>query len=90
MRLPHPLDRRLDRAAQIVEGIRSGAAEVLVDDVTREVEAALPNDLQVLYPRARPGSPAVPAAATSARAASRAATAQPWPGSAWAPVIAPS
>lgn len=40
-----------DLAAQIVEGIRSGAEEVLADDFTREVKAALPHDLQVLYPR---------------------------------------
>jgi len=42
-----------DVAAALIEGLLAGAEEVLVDDVARSVKAALPQDLEVLYPGVR-------------------------------------
>jgi NAD(P)-dependent dehydrogenase (short-subunit alcohol dehydrogenase family) len=39
-----------DVARQTVEAIAAGNEEVLSDDVSRNVKAALPNDLEALYP----------------------------------------
>jgi NAD(P)-dependent dehydrogenase (short-subunit alcohol dehydrogenase family) len=39
-----------DVARQTVEAIAAGREEVLSDDVSRNVKAALPNDLEALYP----------------------------------------
>jgi NAD(P)-dependent dehydrogenase (short-subunit alcohol dehydrogenase family) len=39
-----------DAAAQILDGIEAGAEEVLTDQRTRTVKAALPDDLAQLYP----------------------------------------
>jgi hypothetical protein len=38
-----------DVAAQTLEAIRGGADEVLTDQRTREVKAALPHDIEQLY-----------------------------------------
>jgi NAD(P)-dependent dehydrogenase (short-subunit alcohol dehydrogenase family) len=38
-----------------VEGIVAGAEEVLADDVSRNAKAALPNDLEVIYPAIQKG-----------------------------------
>lgn len=38
-------------AAQALDGIESGAFEVLADDLTRQVKAGLSADLGVLYPQ---------------------------------------
>jgi NAD(P)-dependent dehydrogenase (short-subunit alcohol dehydrogenase family) len=40
-----------DVAAQALDGIEAGAYEVLADDTTRRVKAALAGDLTVLYPQ---------------------------------------
>jgi NAD(P)-dependent dehydrogenase (short-subunit alcohol dehydrogenase family) len=37
-------------AAATLDGIQAGAEEVLVDDFTRQVKAAVPEDLRLLYP----------------------------------------
>jgi hypothetical protein len=38
-------------AAQALDGIESGAFEVLADDLTRQVKAQLAEDLGVMYPQ---------------------------------------
>ena len=38
-------------AAQALDGIESGAFEVLADDLTRQVKAGLAADLGALYPQ---------------------------------------
>ncbi|BDZ50678.1 short-chain dehydrogenase [Frondihabitans sucicola] len=40
-----------DVVAQVLDGVESGAEEILADDESRETKAALPRDLEVLYPR---------------------------------------
>lgn len=40
-----------DVVAQVLEGVARGAEEVLVDDESRATKAALPRDLEELYPR---------------------------------------
>ena len=40
-----------DVVAQTLDAVESGAEEVLADAVTRETKAALPRDLELLYPR---------------------------------------
>ena len=39
-----------DVAAQTLDGVERGDAEVLTDDSTRQVKASLPSDLTSLYP----------------------------------------
>jgi hypothetical protein len=39
-----------DVARQLVAALAAGEEEVLADDVSRAVKAALPNDLAALYP----------------------------------------
>jgi NAD(P)-dependent dehydrogenase (short-subunit alcohol dehydrogenase family) len=46
-----------------VEGIVAGAEEVLADDVSRNAKAALPNDLEVIYPAIQKGYDEATAAA---------------------------
>lgn len=45
-----PKSAPADVVAQVLAGIEAGAEEVLADDVSRTVKAALPNDLEALYP----------------------------------------
>lgn len=40
-----------DVAAQALDGIESGAFEVLADDLSRQVKSGLSADLSVLYPQ---------------------------------------
>jgi NAD(P)-dependent dehydrogenase (short-subunit alcohol dehydrogenase family) len=44
-----------DIARRTVEGIAAGAEEVLADDVAKNVKAAVPNDLEALYPDIQKG-----------------------------------
>ncbi len=45
-----------DHVARVtVEGIVAGAEEVLADDISRYVKAALPNDLEAIYPDIQKG-----------------------------------
>jgi NAD(P)-dependent dehydrogenase (short-subunit alcohol dehydrogenase family) len=46
-----------------VEGIAAGAEEVLADDISRTVKAALPNDLEAIYPDIQKGYDEATAAA---------------------------
>lgn len=52
-------------ARQAVEAIAAGREEVLADDVARSVKAALPNDLEVLYPNIQKDYDAATTAAAS-------------------------
>jgi hypothetical protein len=49
-----------------VEALRSGAEEVLADDVSKSVKAALPQDLDALYPGIQKDYDAATAAAATA------------------------
>ncbi|MEW2571471.1 SDR family oxidoreductase [Streptomyces sp. NPDC047070] len=46
-----PKSSPVDVAAQALDGIESGAFEVLADDLTRQVKSGLSADLSVLYPQ---------------------------------------
>jgi NAD(P)-dependent dehydrogenase (short-subunit alcohol dehydrogenase family) len=52
-------------AQRTVEGLAAGAEEVLADDVSNAVKAALPNDLEALYPDIQERYDAAAAAAAS-------------------------
>ena len=54
-----------DVARALVAGLEAGAEEVLVDDVSKNVKAALPNDLEALYPNMQKLYDAATAAAAS-------------------------
>jgi NAD(P)-dependent dehydrogenase (short-subunit alcohol dehydrogenase family) len=53
-------------ARQSVEALRTGAEEVLADDVSKSVKAAVPNDLQALYPNIQKDYDAATAATAAA------------------------
>ncbi|MCU1675442.1 MAG: short chain dehydrogenase [Frankiales bacterium] len=52
-------------ARQTVEAIAAGREEVLADEVARSVKAALPQDLEALYPEIQKGYDAAASAATA-------------------------
>jgi NAD(P)-dependent dehydrogenase (short-subunit alcohol dehydrogenase family) len=54
-----------DVARRMVEGLAAGAEEVLADDTARAVKAALPHDLEALYPDIQRRYDAAAAAAAS-------------------------
>lgn len=54
-----------DIAAKVVAGIAAGAEEILADETSEQVKAALPNDLVALYPGLQEGYDAAQAAATA-------------------------
>jgi NAD(P)-dependent dehydrogenase (short-subunit alcohol dehydrogenase family) len=45
-----PKSAPADVVAQVLAGVEGGAEEVLADELSRQVKAALPNDLATLYP----------------------------------------
>lgn len=45
-----PKSAPADVVAQVLAGVEAGAEEVLADEVSRQVKAALPHDLAALYP----------------------------------------
>jgi NAD(P)-dependent dehydrogenase (short-subunit alcohol dehydrogenase family) len=53
--LPVPKVSPQSVVAQTLDGIEAGAEEVLTDDRTRSVKAALPNDLTAIYPTQQAG-----------------------------------
>jgi len=50
-RIDAPKSSPVDVAAQALDGIESGAFEVLADDLSRQVKSGLSADLSVLYPQ---------------------------------------
>jgi hypothetical protein len=42
-----------DVVAQVLDAVEAGAEEVLADEVSRRTKAALPRDLELLYPDLR-------------------------------------
>jgi NAD(P)-dependent dehydrogenase (short-subunit alcohol dehydrogenase family) len=52
-RVPGPKIAPADVVAQALDAVETGAEEVLVDEMSRRAKAALPNDLELLYPDLR-------------------------------------